>query len=128
MSENKFELKPCPFCGSRDLELYSEENDVLGEVCWESFILCNNCHAHFRKFVTYDSREEAEAEIAELWNTRRINEKADAIFDVFNDLLMGFTETTRVALALNGNINELGENFKACLRLMDGFAKVIDNA
>ena len=41
---------------------------------------------------------------------------------------MGFTETTRVALALNGNINELGENFKACLRLMDEFAKVIDNA
>ena len=67
---SELNLKPCPFCGSSDLELYSEENDVLGELCWESFILCKDCHAQTSMFATYETKEEAEDDLAKLWNRR----------------------------------------------------------
>jgi Lar family restriction alleviation protein len=52
------ELKPCPFCGSADIDCADAgyKTDV-----W--FVQCNNCYATFPHF---DSKEEA----ATAWNTR----------------------------------------------------------
>ena len=50
------ELKPCPFCGSENIDLIAHHKIVV-------FVQCDNCGATFPDF---DSKEEA----IKAWNTR----------------------------------------------------------
>lgn len=70
------ELKPCPFCGNRNLH-YCDDNDPRGGT-W-LFISCNQCGAMSRgiEIATDDdleehkkSREKAKPRLAKRWNER----------------------------------------------------------
>ena len=83
MSELK--LKPCPFCGSSNLKLYTKEDDGG----YNGFVRCMSCDALLGEFVNYVLKEECEAGIADLWNKRTgdIDEIASAAIDVYKDML-----------------------------------------
>lgn len=72
MSEN---LKPCPFCGSRDVDVF----DAGGEPYARSqpYVHCNNCNADSEMC---DSLDEAIA----AWNRRAID--VDALREVVDEL------------------------------------------
>lgn len=67
MSESASNLKPCPFCGSEDIEIEKAEdgkydyNGNLIHPCW--IATCNNCEIETAYFGT---KEEA----VFFWNTR----------------------------------------------------------
>ena len=97
----KVELKPCPFCGNEDLELYLEEKDGL----YDSFVRCKDCGALLGECARYVIKEECESAIANLWNkhTGGITEIAEA----FNDVASAAIETHK-------NMLNMLENLKDC--------------
>lgn len=54
------ELKPCPFCGSKDIEI----NEVLFENHYQE-IHCNNC-----KMIACYPRDMVKEDVIKAWNTR----------------------------------------------------------
>lgn len=65
-------LKPCPFCGGRNLDLevdghYDEDNDSYE---FYAFIECNDCKAYLSNKHLPDDEEEAKEEITAIWNKR----------------------------------------------------------
>lgn len=56
------DVKPCPFCGSKDISI--EKNDAVD---WE--VYCKNCGATVGAYDCYETIEEA----LEVWN-RRVGE------------------------------------------------------
>ena len=63
---SKFELKPCPFCGSKNVVL--EENTVRKG--FEASIYCNGDCMATQYTITYDTPEEAKEQVIKLWNRR----------------------------------------------------------
>lgn len=83
---NEKELKPCPFCGSKDIR-YSLKVTGHFDIRYHASMYCNKCHCYGARTVTktipfgeYKGRYEIEADESvkekaiELWN-RRVNEK-----------------------------------------------------
>ena len=68
MTENKIELKPCPFCGGQ-AEIWHCNRFIDKMVA----IRCMNCNA--QTFASYD-----EAEAVKRWNTRSRRRDKDALF------------------------------------------------
>ena len=67
-------LKPCPFCGSSNLNLYYKEVDSRGDP-YHPTVRCNCCGT-FLRFTDYigDDREYRTLDdIVQVWN-RRVNE------------------------------------------------------
>lgn len=63
MKKNKIELKPCPFCGSKNIKLLEYGN-------WKNFYCeCEDCRAIVPDPSITDYTEE---EAIEAWNTRHI--------------------------------------------------------
>lgn len=60
MSEIK--LKPCPFCGSEEIEIIGVGRD------WEYTVKCNSCNAGTDYFINKKEAKEA-------WNRRAYEEK-----------------------------------------------------
>ena len=61
------ELKPCPFCGSHDVQLVAEYGDVLGrQYAWG--VRCDKCNADF--FIDLDSSDDGREETIDAWNRR----------------------------------------------------------
>ena len=58
----KEKLSPCPFCGSKDVEINSV---TIGERK-SSYIFCNGCGA----YVEFDYSNHGWEETMELWNRR----------------------------------------------------------
>ena len=65
MTEPK--LKPCPFCGSKDVTLY--EHDDFGGAF---YVMCECCGATIG--TTLDNMSCDEEEIVEMWNKRVVAE------------------------------------------------------
>lgn len=65
------DLKPCPFCGSEDVDLVRL---FLGT----SAVRCNRCDADvvFYSTVTLDVGLEQDEAVSELWNRRAAREEA----------------------------------------------------
>ena len=61
MTEPK--LKPCPFCGCEEISMF-EHRDYDGAF----FVMCDSCGATLG--TALDNMALTEEEIAELWNTR----------------------------------------------------------
>lgn len=61
---NKIKLKPCPFCGSKNIKLYHTECEVNGE--------CQNCGASSGYRIFWGKKPTKE-EAAEAWNRRADN-------------------------------------------------------
>lgn len=60
------ELKPCPFCGSKNLDIFIPVNKgTIGRA-----VHCNNCNARVGFPMAYD-----EIHAAEFWNRRVDNGK-----------------------------------------------------
>lgn len=66
------ELKPCPFCGSKEPYLHtSEESD--GHVHYEnSYVICPRCGARTKALITreYYGIKHRPEEVIEFWNMR----------------------------------------------------------
>ena len=56
-------LKPCPFCGSREIEVWEVEMGVAG-LKGEYYALCTGC------FSESGARTQTKREAAQAWNTR----------------------------------------------------------
>ena len=70
MSENKIELKPCPFCG-RTTMLYIRVKEYLGDCCvYEGHVGCETCGFGLKTDEVYEAWTEAENAAVELWNRR----------------------------------------------------------
>lgn len=68
--DKKFELKPCPFCGS---ERVRYENSVMGKAnILYGYIVCKDCGATSGYVMLYDSEPVMNAKIVttEMWNRR----------------------------------------------------------
>ena len=66
IGKRKFELLPCPFCGTDNVVLESYK----ARKGYEAYVQCNGgCMAN-QHTITYDTLEEAEAKVVEMWNTR----------------------------------------------------------
>ena len=65
------ELKPCPFCGGEALV-----EEFPARKGFEASISCCNCPTSMVS-ITYDTQEEATKSIAEAWNRRADDGKAD---------------------------------------------------
>lgn len=61
-------LKPCPFCGSKDVEMVTEieEWECGDETDWQewSYVRCNNCDGQLGKYFGDEQASEA-------WNSGR---------------------------------------------------------
>ena len=60
---SKIELKPCPFCGSDNVEIYSPS--INGKWVGYRSPVCNECHASIRGIKFKTKRQAAAA-----WNRR----------------------------------------------------------
>lgn len=68
-------LKPCPFCGSRDVDVFDAAGEPYG--CSQPYVHCNNCCADSKMCDSLDKAVAA-------WNRRAID--VDAIKDVIVDI------------------------------------------
>ena len=60
-------LLPCPFCGSREVEYYTTEDDLWGG---SSTVKCNACCAHGPKEYAWYENRDVSAQIVTAWNRR----------------------------------------------------------
>lgn len=61
-------LKPCPFCGSRDVEVFEPENKK--EARAGRAVICNNCDTRVGFPTAFD-----ELIAMDLWNRRADNDR-----------------------------------------------------
>ena len=61
-------LKPCPFCGSQDIDVF-ETDSGIGGMHGEYHVMCSDCYA-----ATCDVKTRREA--AKLWNKRKTGAKS----------------------------------------------------
>ena len=59
------ELKPCPFCGSKDVEIRWHA-PLFGEMAMLNYVICNDCGA-------MGSHKILESEAIKAWNRRTDN-------------------------------------------------------
>lgn len=72
-----YDLKPCPFCGEKDVKICLENDRLLGR-CW--LVVCQRCGSKSSKQIesiskqnpeeAYEQIERAVKAAVELWNTR----------------------------------------------------------
>lgn len=64
------ELKPCPFCGSDDLELMSSYYTVDIKNKWDASISCKKCTAKFKSGDRVYTEKKAIESVVNAWNKR----------------------------------------------------------
>ena len=71
-------LKPCPFCGSNNLEF--KDSDIEG---WISHVACMSCDDMIGPMseFKYDDVEEAHADAANVWNRRHQEQDPSSTFE-----------------------------------------------
>ena len=72
------ELKPCPFCGSKEIKVILEHDPECGR-CW--YVRCEGCYAHSTSMVECWDKQEPENAYKEIirateqamaaWNRRK---------------------------------------------------------
>lgn len=69
------ELRPCPFCANRDLELggFPGYAPVAGRV----FVHCSKCHTSGPLSQRFEDEEEAARDAVKLWNKRPRGRRSD---------------------------------------------------
>ena len=67
MDKLKPKLKPCPFCGSKDVEVFEPDNK---ETTVGRAVICNNCDTRVGFPTAFD-----ELIAMDLWNRRADNDK-----------------------------------------------------
>lgn len=65
------ELKPCPFCGSKNVSL----EPYKARKGYEANIQCNGHCILYMSTITYDTEEEAVEAVVNAWNRRADNEQ-----------------------------------------------------
>lgn len=64
------ELKPCPFCKSGDVELFTSSTERAGKwTWWDAHISCHSCRARTGTFEG-ETKAEAVALAVAAWNRR----------------------------------------------------------
>lgn len=76
-SESMMKLRPCPFCGSEDVDLLNRE--------YKSYAKCWNCRAEgpIVETVQLSRGQSLEAKAVELWNERASD---DVMLDVASEI------------------------------------------
>ena len=82
------ELKPCPFCGSTDLEISSKcvQRDYGTEIQYQVCVYCKKCNAYGTRVLTEKVKKnvypqpfidfaKAKEKAIEVWNRRVDNDK-----------------------------------------------------
>jgi Lar family restriction alleviation protein len=67
------ELKPCPFCGGKNVVL----DTYKSRKGHEATIQCNSGCILYMHTITYDTEEEAVEAVTKAWNRRANDEQAD---------------------------------------------------
>lgn len=110
--DNKIELKPCPFCGSRDITI-----ERYGNYKKSTIILCEECGCRL------ESNEEGRY-VGEQWNTRQeaTKEQASNLIDTNQDLM-------KLSRWLMGYVMELHDfrNKALCKEYHDDLGKMRDH-
>ena len=72
MSENKIELKPCPFCGGTETLSVAHKAfwNMNDDLFYEGFACCKNCEIVLKTHEGYGSGADAENAAIEKWNRR----------------------------------------------------------
>ena len=65
------ELKPCPFCGGKEIEIVDNSDLVTGEKDW--IICCKNCESAF--IASNDAMPCSRSELIARWNSRTRTER-----------------------------------------------------
>lgn len=72
------ELKPCPFCGNRNLKLVRKSILYKHKKAYVLSVRCNKCHARGGTItnltIPYAIKEDVEDAAIRLWNMRRSEE------------------------------------------------------
>lgn len=67
---NEINLKPCPFCGSNNLKLYTFERNDIPKYKWRTHVVCLEC---FGGTVNHDldcTENESRDNAIKAWNRR----------------------------------------------------------
>lgn len=88
------DLRPCPFCGSDDLRIDG------------GFVRCNNCECDGPYHEEMDESDEDSIEgIAEKWNTRAADARADKLAELLREVMSPRLISQDDALSLREKID-----------------------
>ena len=77
-TEEKTEIKPCPFCGNKEVEFCVEDKDGKRKY---PRIICGDCNTLFRVMLSDISTEQ----LVQHWNTRNAEVKSENFKQVIED-------------------------------------------